>query len=138
VATPVLTCDTSVVVAGLNAWHPDHALARPRLRELAWLPAHVLAEAVSVLSRLPHARAIPVADAIRFVRSIADGRARQLPAERYLLTFGAAGSAGLGGGAVYDALVGATAREHNATLLTLDRKAQRTYAAVGASYELLG
>jgi predicted nucleic acid-binding protein len=137
VAASVLTCDTSVVVAGLNAWHPQHALARPRLRAVSWLPAHVLAESISVLSRLPHGRAVPMSDAIRLVRSIAEGRARQLPAERYLVTFTAVGSAGLGGGAVYDALVGATAREHNAVLLTLDRKAQRTYTAVGTSFELI-
>lgn len=136
-AARILTCDTSVVVAGLNAWHPQHGLARPRLREVSWLPAQVLAESISVLSRLPHGRAVPMPDAIRLVRSIADGRARQLPAERYLVTFTAVGSAGLGGRAVYDALVGATAREHNAVLLTLDRKAQRTYSSVGTSFEIL-
>lgn len=133
----MICCDTSVVVAGLHAWHPDHAAARPRLREVDWLPAHVLAESVSVLTRLPHGRAVPVADAIRYVRAVTDGRARHLPPERYLVTFSAIGAAGLGGGAVYDAIVGATAREHNALLLTLDRKAQRTYAAVGAQYEVL-
>ena len=136
--TAGFTCDTSVVVAALHAWHPNHAVARPRLPQVDWLAAQVVAESVSVLTRLPHGRAVPVADAIRYVRAIAHGNARHLPADRYLVTFGAVGSAGLGGGAVYDALVGATAREHGATLLSLDRKAQRTYAAVGAAFELLG
>ena len=36
------------------------------------------------------------------------------------------------GGAVYDALIAATAREAGATLLTLDARAVRTYRAVGA------
>jgi predicted nucleic acid-binding protein len=71
------------------------------------------------------------------IRRIADGRVRQLRGDRYLLMLGAVASAGLGGGSVYDALIGATAREHDATLATLDRKAQRAYAAVGAAYELL-
>jgi hypothetical protein len=39
-------------------------------------------------------------------------------------------------GAIYDAISGATSREHEATLLTLDPRAQRTYEAVGATLEL--
>ncbi|MEY2427106.1 MAG: hypothetical protein QOI61_2678 [Actinomycetota bacterium] len=41
------------------------------------------------------------------------------------------------GGAVYDALIGATAAAAKATLLTLDGRAMRTYEAVGARAELL-
>jgi predicted nucleic acid-binding protein len=136
VAAP-LTCDTSVVVAGLSGWHAHHEVARARLAAVDWLPAHVLAEAVSVLSRLPQGLAVPLHDAVGMIRRIADGRVRQLRGDRYLLMLGAVASAGLGGGSVYDALIGATAREHDATLATLDRKAQRAYAAVGAAYELL-
>lgn len=136
-AAAALTCDTSIVIAALSEWHPSNAAARARLAELAWLPAHVLAESVSVLSRLPHGRAVPVSDAVGLVRALAGGRVRQLPGERYLLALGALGTAGFGGAAVYDAIIGATAREHDATLLTLDRLAQRTYAAVGARFEFV-
>jgi predicted nucleic acid-binding protein len=137
VAAP-LTCDTSVVIAGLSAWHEQHATARKGLAAVEWLPAHVLAESVSVLSRLPNGFAVPLIDAVATVRRVAEGRVRQLRGDRYLLAFGAVGSAGLGGGAVYDAIIGATAREHEATLLTLDHRAQRTYQAVGAAFEILG
>lgn len=41
------------------------------------------------------------------------------------------------GGAVYDALVAATASEAGATLLSLDRRAVRTYEAIGATFELV-
>jgi hypothetical protein len=41
------------------------------------------------------------------------------------------------GGAVYDALVAQAALDHNRTLLTLDRRAERTYQRVGVDYELL-
>jgi len=41
---------------------------------------------------------------------------------------------GVTGGAVYDAIVAATAREAGATLLTLDRRAIATYERVGADY----
>jgi len=93
---------------------------------------------VSVLSRLPHGHGVSVADAVCVIRRLADGRIRQLRADRYLLTLSAVATAGVTGGAVYDAIVGATAREHEATLLTLDERAQRAYAAVGTRFELLG
>jgi predicted nucleic acid-binding protein len=44
---------------------------------------------------------------------------------------------GLIGGAVFDGLIAATARDAEATLLTLDQRAARTYQAVGAAFELL-
>lgn len=44
---------------------------------------------------------------------------------------------GLAGGAVYDGLVGAAAREHRLPLITCDRRAEPTYRALGARYELL-
>ena len=37
---------------------------------------------------------------------------------------------GIGGGAVYDALVGAAAREHGVALATRDRRALETYRAL--------
>ncbi len=46
-------------------------------------------------------------------------------------------AAGLGGGAVYDALVATTARSDNSTLLTRDSRAAATDAALGADYELV-
>jgi predicted nucleic acid-binding protein len=39
---------------------------------------------------------------------------------------------GLSGGALYDALIAATAREHGATLLSVDRRAREAYEAMGA------
>lgn len=39
---------------------------------------------------------------------------------------------GLSGGALYDALIAATAREHGATLLSADRRAREAYEAIGA------
>ncbi len=50
---------------------------------------------------------------------------------------GACASMSIGGGAVYDALIGATAKEHGATLLTLDRRAVRTYQRLGVDIDLV-
>ena len=43
----------------------------------------------------------------------------------------------LAGGAVYDALVAATAREAGATLVSLDRRAALTYQRVGVEFRLI-
>jgi predicted nucleic acid-binding protein len=44
---------------------------------------------------------------------------------------------GIAGGAVYDALVAATAAEHGITLATRDRRAPETYRALGIDFELI-
>ncbi len=48
--------------------------------------------------------------------------------------FGRLGSIGIVGGAVYDALVAEAARVHDTTLLTRDRRAQRTYDLLGVNH----
>ncbi len=44
---------------------------------------------------------------------------------------------GIWGGATYDGLIAMTAAAEGATLVTLDRRARRTYALVGADVELV-
>ena len=58
-------------------------------------------------------------------------------ARRWRKWVGGQGCAGLAGGAVYDGLVGAAAREHGLLLVSCDRRAEPTYRALGVSYELL-
>jgi predicted nucleic acid-binding protein len=60
-----------------------------------------------------------------------------LPASRHVGLVSALGRAGLRGGAVYEAVVGATALHHGRALLTVDRRARTTYESVGAAYELV-
>lgn len=45
--------------------------------------------------------------------------------------------AGLRGGALYDALIAATAREYGAMLLSADRRASVAYEAMGATVEFI-
>ncbi len=45
--------------------------------------------------------------------------------------------AGLAGGALYDGLVGAAARNHKLPLITCDRRAVPTYRLLGVDHELL-
>lgn len=60
-----------------------------------------------------------------------------LPGRGYRLLLREAHESGIVGGAVYDAVVAVTAREAGATLVSLDRRAARTYDAVAVEYRLL-
>lgn len=129
--------DTSVAVALVLADHEHHqavlgALAGRRLG----LAGHAAFETFSVLTRLPPpARRTPGA-ACRLIEA-------NFPHTRFLRPTAAAAllsalrDAGIAGGSVYDALVGAAAKEHEITLCTRDRRAVETYRALGVDYELL-
>lgn len=60
-----------------------------------------------------------------------------LPPSRHVRLVEQAVAAGLTGGAIYDALIGATANHAGATLLSRDRRAAATYEALGVEYELV-
>jgi predicted nucleic acid-binding protein len=61
-----------------------------------------------------------------------------LSADGYRELIDTAPSRGIVGGAIFDAIVAATALEAGATLLTHDRRARRTYEAVGVRWEFAG
>ncbi len=133
---PAETIDTSVLVPALLSRHPMHGPARQGLVDVSRIPVHAMLECFSVLTRLPHPyRLAPgaAADAVAAVQLEPLGLAPE--AQRDVVT--ALAQAGIGGGAVFDGLIGATARAHGLTLLTLDRRAGLTYEAVGASYRVL-
>jgi predicted nucleic acid-binding protein len=127
-----------VVVAGLLAAHVDHEAARRVLAaERPRLVAHVGFETYSVLTRLPVPDRLSPGDAIELLeRAFPQDplvlRGRQL---RRLLQRLAV--VGIAGGAVYDGLVAGTAQQHGAVLVTCDRHATPTYAALGAEIRLL-
>lgn len=129
-------CDTSVLVAALVAWHPDHSAASSALAQVEILPAHVLLETYSVLTRLPAPHRIAPGDASAVLEAL-DLRLVALPARRHAALLPLLSAEGVRGGAIYDALVAATARHHGATLRTRDRRARPTYDAVGVDYALV-
>ena len=97
---------------------------------------HAAFETFSVLTRLPPpARRSPAA--------VARLLAADFPHSRFLVARATASlladleTAGIAGGAVYDALVGAAAKEHQVTLATRDRRALETYRALDVNVELL-
>lgn len=109
------------------------ALARrPRLL------AYVALETFSVLTRLPPPHRAPPQVVADFLRASFPEAPVSLPGTAQLALLSTAASAGIAGGAIYDALVAATARHSGATLLTRDRRAIPTYEILAVRYEMLG
>lgn len=132
------TVDTSVTVAVALDWHQSHALTRSALRGLRpRLPAHVAVETYSVLTRLPPGRRLPGQAARDFLERRFEWPPLVLSADGYDDLLDRAAAEDIVGGAVYDGLVGATAREAGATLLTRDRRAAATYQLLGVDYRLI-
>jgi predicted nucleic acid-binding protein len=132
-----LLVDTSVAVALAVTDHEQHestfeALGRRRLG----LAGHAAFETFSVLTRLPPpARRSPAAVARLLAASFPHSRFLGARATAALLA--ELESAGIAGGGVYDALVGAAANEHRLKLATRDRRALEVYRAIEVDFELL-
>jgi len=134
---PELLVDTSIAVALTVADHEHHETTFRALgdRRLG-LAGHAAFETFSVLTRLPPpARRTPGA--------VARLLATDFPYTRFLGARAAAAllaelhARGIAGGAVYDALVGACAKEHAVTLATRDRRALEAYRALDVRVELV-
>jgi len=135
----VIAVDTSVVVAAFATWHEGHASALAAMRRHdPRLPAHVGLETFSVLTRLPPPHRARPEIVAAFLRARFPSPPLTLPGAAHASLIQDATAAGLTGGAIYDALVAATARHAGATLLTRDRRAVRVYEALGTKFELVG
>jgi hypothetical protein len=126
-----------VVVAALAAWHDRHADAAAALAKVTALPAHVLVEAYSVLTRLPGGLAVPAAAAADVLEARFGDAPLRLGARERRRVVRTLADAGVRGGASYDGLVALEALAHDRTLLTLDERAQRTYARLGVTSRAL-
>lgn len=134
----MIAVDTSVVVAGFASWHEGHTASRKSLARRPRVPAHVLVETFSVLTRLPPPHRAPADLVAQFLARRFPDVPLVLPEDAYDSFIGEAATAGLTGGAVYDALIAATARHSGAKLLTRDRRASTVYERIGVRYELVG
>lgn len=133
----VALLDTSTAVALVVEDHEAHVatLDAVRGRRLG-LAGHAWFETYSVLTRLPPGLRRSPADALRLL-------ARNFPASGFLGEAEAAdlggdiARLGISGGAVYDALVGAAARQHRLPLVSADTRARPVYEALGVEIELI-
>jgi toxin FitB len=129
--------DSSVAVAALLDGHPMHDAAAEALAVCTTTVAHVAAETYSVLTRLPPPNR---ADAT----TTADVLGERLPATFVALSANSCAkaparlaAAGVAGGSTYDGLIALTALEHDLELLTRDRRAVRSYRALGVRFTLI-
>jgi len=130
--------DTSVAVASLDASHEAHDVCREVLvQRRPALAGHALFETFSVLTRLPAPFRLRPQSAVA-VLDDAFPRRSWLSGGDQAALWPELARAGLGGGAVYDALVGWAARSAGQILLTRDRRAERVYRALDVPYELIG
>ena len=130
--------DTSLIVASFASWHDHHAVAADALASVDLVIAHSLVETYSVLTRLPAPHRVDAETAATYLR-LQFGRHRVAgltPAQQRKVV-DACAHARVIGGSVYDALIATAAVAANARLLTLDGRARATYAALGATYELV-
>ena len=129
--------DTSAALALVQRENPFHGAATARMLTCRrGLSGHAAVEFLSVLTRLPAPQRLTPATARRL-------QLTNFPESRYLSStdtedlLGEFAVLGLAGGAIYDGLIAATAREHRLPLITCDRRAEPTYRALGVGYELL-
>jgi predicted nucleic acid-binding protein len=134
---PIVLLDTSTAIALVVQDHEAHVATRAAVRgRRLGLAGHAWFETFSVLTRLPGDRRRSPADALRVLSTnfpesghLPEGAAGGLGAELARL--------GIGGGAVFDALVAAAARHHGRPLLSRDGRARSTYEAMGVDLKHL-
>jgi predicted nucleic acid-binding protein len=129
--------DTSVAVAAFAVWHAQHDPADEAIGAGARLPAHCALETFSVLTRMPPPRRAPAHLVRDFLADRFPAAYVALDAEQYRALIPHLVELGIDGGAVYDALVAATATATGATLVSCDRRAAQTYQRLGVDFRLL-
>ncbi|HMM35535.1 MAG TPA: PIN domain-containing protein [Thermoanaerobaculia bacterium] len=126
--TPATSVDSSVLVAALASWHENHDEARTALEKAMGpagelvLPADVLVETYSVLTRLPSPHRLSPVDALRLLEeNLADARTVALAATETWRLLRTLAVNAVTGGAVYDArIVAAAVKGGAARILTLN------------------
>jgi len=126
-----------VAIAAIDPSHEGHAACRRALVELRpALAGHAAFETYSVLTRLPLPLRLSAAQAAEVVADAFPGRC-WLDAEQATLLCERLGELGIVGGSVYDALVGRAASVNGRTLLTRDRRAERTYRSLDVTFSFI-
>lgn len=123
------------MIAALSAWHDEHEAAARALQDVTALPAHVMVEAYSVLTRLPAGLAVRARDAGHVLGSRFGDDVLRLPDPDRDGMLKALAGAGVFGGASYDGLVALEAHAHGHVLLSLDHRAQETYRRLQVPFQ---
>lgn len=131
--------DSSVAIAAAASWHVSHDAAVAALgRGDPALIAHVAYETTAALSRMPEGHRIAPEVVLAWLERRFEGHWLSLPAKPARRALQTAVEHGIRGGALYDALVGATAAHHRRVLVTADRRAAPVYRALGVTVRFVG
>ena len=136
--TGLLALDTSVALPLILDRHEAHAevvtwwAGRP-----VTLCGHAAPETYSVLTRLPTPLRVDPDDAATLLRA-RFGDPLVLPAEDSQRLVDRLATAGITGGAVYDAMVALAAMTNHLPLATRDSRARSTYERLGAQVIVVG
>jgi hypothetical protein len=132
-----LLVDTSAALALLREADPSHEAVTDAVRgRTLGLSGHALIETYSVLTRLPGQARITPNEARRII-AVEFPASVALPPDVALRAVALFAEAGIAGGAVYDGLVGLAAKAAGIPLLSCDRRAVGTYAALRADVRLI-
>lgn len=129
--------DSSTAIALLSRDHPSHAeVKRACAGQRLGLAGHAVFETYSVLTRMPGAARRTRAAAQRYIDA-EFAASVPLPPRVALDAISTFARQGISGGAVYDGLVGLAARAAGIALISCDRRAASTYAALGVDVRLI-
>lgn len=130
--------DTSVVVAAFASWHEANGAALRAVRARPVLPVACAVEAYAVLTRLPPPHRADPGLVRDFLAASFPGPGIGLPdREDGPALIASLVDRGIGGGAVYDAVIAIVCQRAGATLVTLDVRARSTYERIGVVTESL-
>jgi predicted nucleic acid-binding protein len=132
----LIAVDSSLLIPAVAPWHAEHRLADRTLGQVVNLRmiGHVLLETYSWLTgNRPRTPPLVAAGLLRAM----PGPALVLSSEGHVRVLELAATGGIAGGAMYDALIAATALEADARLLSRDRRAAHTYEAIGVTFDLV-
>jgi len=130
--------DTSIAIAAILADHEAHGMADDALSQSVVTIAHVATETYSALARLPPPLRVDGATAAAIIGARLPSSCLTLDADAHASAPGRLAGADVIGGATYDGLIALTALAHDLELLSRDRRAARTYRALGIHFRLLG
>lgn len=135
---PLSATDTSVVLAAIL--HSDPGIVREcrsRVEDTATAVAHVLAESYARISSMPGRHRLAPSVARQVLTDMFPEPPWTLSGDGYRRVIDLVSELGIPGGSIYDCLIAETARENGVTLVSLDRRAAKHYAAVGVEFVLL-
>jgi predicted nucleic acid-binding protein len=128
----VIAPDSSVAIAAAAPWHVAHQAAVTAIAaEQPSLIAHVAFETTAALSRMPQGQRLAPDVVLEWLERRFAAAWLALPADATAAALRTAVGRGIRGGALYDALIAATATHHRHRLLSADRRAATTYSALG-------